>query len=229
MGLATNLPRLLLAGVFVSDFSPDQAAAYVRLYNAGTDPADLSGLLLEWDGVTLAMPSRKLLPAGGSAHVAWNADAYLRLLTRGPDYSVTAAAGVPTLIAPSGAARPLRPEGGALRLLSKAGDVLDAFVWGNGRAVPGWSGPAVGAGSAGTVFQRAVMEDSLGAESAGRFMTDAGTAAAWRQGTDWLPRRMARAGQSELTYPTFTVPGATAFTCPDAAFDVISQFIDKAS
>ncbi|MDB4895558.1 MAG: hypothetical protein JWN15_1820, partial [Firmicutes bacterium] len=111
----------------------------------------------------------------------------------------------------------------------KAGDVLDAFVWGNGRAVPGWSGPAVSAGSAGTVFQRAVMEDSLGADSAGHFVTDGASAAAWRQGTDWLPRRMVRAAQSELAYPTFTVPGATAFTCPDSAFAVISQFIDKAS
>jgi len=223
---------MILAGVYCHDYSPDQAGTCVRLWNSGPDPADLSGLILEWDGARLAFPAGPPLLPEASAYVAWNADGFRRLFARSPDYRVTRPGDAPRLVARRGRRpRALRPEGGAVRLLTPGAIVLDACVWGTGPAaaeVDGWLGPALPPPAApGIAYQRAIREESLSASSPGRFSTGPG-AAAWRQGADWLPRRLVRAGQGELTYPSFTAPGALAFACPDAAFTAISRFVDAA-
>jgi phosphatidylserine/phosphatidylglycerophosphate/cardiolipin synthase-like enzyme len=191
---------------------------------------DLAGTVLEWDGVPLRFPAGAPLAPGGSAYVAWQAAAFTRLTTRAPEYALDASgAGTSSLSPTAGAPHALQPSGGSVRLLAPDGEILDAFLWGDGTVVRGWQGPAVAPASAGAVYQRAVVEASLGTDSPGSFVTDVGTAAAWRQGTDWLPRRSARAGQSEWRYPTFAADGARLFACPDCSHASISQFIDQAA
>lgn len=208
------MAELLLAAVCC-----DPSAAYVRLYNAGPDPISPAGWILEWNGAPLRLPESAPLAPGASAYVAWDPAGFERYLTRKPDWGVSEG-----LVALNGAPQALSPKGGAVRLLAPAGDVQDAFVWGDGQAVDGWRGEPVPADDPRRIHQRAVQ-----AEHPDRFVTETGTAAAWRQGHDWLDRREVRLGQSEWPIASYTLPGALTFACPDSAFAAISQVLNTAT
>lgn len=206
-------------GLLLAAVCCDPSAAFVRLYNAGPDPISPAGFVLEWHEAPLRLPDRAPLASGESAYVAWDAAGFERFLTRKPDWSVGSG-----LVPLKGAPQALRPEGGAIRLLAPTGEVLDALVWGDGQSVAGWQGPALPAGDAHRIHQRAVQ-----GEPPVRFVTETGSAAAWRQGGDWLPRREVRLGQSEWPIATHALPGALTFACPDSAFAAISQVLDGAT
>lgn len=218
----------ILAEVYCHDYDPDQGATYVRIDNPGREPVDLSGWILEWDRTPLRLPPGPPLPAGGRRYLAWNAVPFQRVLLRLPDWSVQPAAGVPAPERPAGAPAALDPRRGSVRLLSPLAEAADAFLWGDGPALPGWSGPGAPAAAAGVVYQRAIEEASLGPDGCGSFTAPGGSAAAWRQGTDWLPRRLVRVGQGCFPYPAFTAGAALAFAAPDGAFAAVRGFLQAA-
>jgi len=218
---------LLLAEVFAWDYQSDQSATYVRVCNPGPHAADLTGCVLEWDAVPLAFPSGTLLAAGDSAYVAWNAGAFGHRMARLPEYTVQAYPDVPSMV-PFGAEAPqaFNPTRGIVRLRANDGAELDMLVWGEATPPPGWNGATVRVEQSGQVFERSIDEGSLGPDSPGRFTLEPNAAAAWRQGTEWISRRIMRMGQRAETYPTWEVPSTEVFACPDSSFQTIARFID---
>ncbi len=221
--------RPLLAEVYCHDYSPDQGATYVRIHNPLPDPADLTGWTLEWNGTPLRFPRGADLSGGGSLYVAWSPPAFAQDLDRQPDYTLQPAPGVPTLETPAAPPTVLTPDRGSIRLLAPDGEPADAVAWGDIPAPRGWQGATAAPPERGTVLQRAVVEATVGPDGCGDCTEPGGNAAAWRQGSDWLPRRLARAGQGCFSYPTWPADSALAFTAPDAAFATVADFIDSAN
>ena len=171
-------PRPLLAEVYVSDYTPGGTAVYVRLFNPGPNPVDLSGWTLEWSTLPLAFPGGATIAGGGSLYVAGDAVAFRQNLTRLPDFALTAFPGVPAMDSNGAPAIALEAARGHIRLLDRNGAALDALVWGTGPATDGWTGPGAPALDPGLVYLRAIDEESLSPVSPGNFVTPGGTAAA---------------------------------------------------
>lgn len=221
-------PRPLLAEVYVSDFKPGGAAAYVALANPGSGQLDLSWWTLEWGSLSLSFPEGAYFAGGGRLYIAHSADAFRQNLTRLPDYTVTPFPGVPALVASGDSGAAFDPARGHVRLLDKDGAPVDALVWGDATPPDGWTGPGVEPAEAGFVYLRAIDESTLNAASPGNFIVPGGAAEIWKQGTAWIPRREMRVGQGAFVYPTLEAASATAFAMPDGAFPAVRDFLDGA-
>ncbi|HEY3364724.1 MAG TPA: phospholipase D-like domain-containing protein [Symbiobacteriaceae bacterium] len=221
-------PRPLLAEVYVSDYTPGSGAVYVRLFNPGPNPVDLSGWTLEWSTLPLDFPGGATISGGGSLYVAGDAMAFRQNLTHLPDFALTAFPGVPAMAGNGAPAAALDAARGHVRLLDVRGAFVDALVWGTAPASDGWTGPGAPALDPGLVYLRAIDEASLSPVSTGNFVTPGGTAAAWKQGTAWLPRRQMRVGQGAFPYPTFAANSAVTFTMPDSGFAALQDYLDGA-
>lgn len=232
-GMANPAIRPLLCEVYAADYGSAQAATYVRIFNPDTKTVDLAGWQVDWNGHPTFFPARAALAPGGSACVAYDAAAYRAELGHAPAFAVRTAPDVATMSAPAGVPPALAAEGGMVRLVSPGGEMADAVAWGDAPAPAGWSGPvlpAVDAGgvAVGGVHQRALDEATLGPDCPGRFVTAVGEAAAWRQGVEWTPRRIPRAGQGAFPIPAATAAGGTLFVAPDSAFSAVTAFLDAA-
>lgn len=220
---------LLLVEVYCNDYAPDEAAAYVRVYNPGPEPAALAGCTLEWGASALRFPSGPDLAPGGSAYIAWDAGAFQQRLGYLPDFTLIAAPGVPALTAAE-AQPPAAFEAakGTVRLLGPGGEVQDAFAWGDIAAPEGWTGPALAPAEKGVVYRRAINENHPTADDCGSFIPGA-RPGVWRQGQDWMPRRLMRVGQGSFPAPSLDAASVTAFLCPDSSFEAIAGLIDAAA
>lgn len=216
---------LLLIEAHVHDHNPDQSATYVCISNTTTSTVNLTGWQLLSSGTPLQFPPGAAVAGGASLWIARDARAFAREMTHSADYTLLPAADVPVML---GSAAAWDPQHGSIALLNPAGVPVDALVWGDAPPIAGWRGPGVPMPEAGVLCRRAIDEQTLSATCPGLPAGAGAEAAAWRQGSDWLPRRAPRVGQGELPLPTCSAPSAVAFTSPDCAYGAIAGFLDAA-
>lgn len=223
---------LLLTEVYCHVYDPQDSAAYVCFDNTGTTPVPLTDWALLWNGARLRFPAGAAIAPGASCYIAWSASGFAHELTRSPNFAIGPATDVATLQPDGAAPAPLDSAQGTVGLIAPDGTVADSVAWGSATPAAGWNGPPLPAPARGQLLQRAIDEAALGPESSGTFLlVGSGDASgtAWRQGTDWMPRRQAVVGQGRFPYPSFAAKDLVTFVTPDCAYATIGEFLDRAT
>ncbi|MFZ5813895.1 MAG: phospholipase D-like domain-containing protein [Bacillota bacterium] len=220
----------MLVEVYAAGSAGGGADQYVRLYNPGPYPLDLAGWSLGDGKVRALFPSGAAVGPGQTFYAARSAAGFEQVMAFPPDavWGPGASGGPPRMN--GGAGWLLRREAGAVVLRGPQGQVVDQLFWGSpaGGAPLGWRGSGAPPPAPGEVLDRARDEAGWGGRAPGPYRPDTDSAADWRQGSDWLDRRVLRPGQTFFPYPSFTVRGVTAYASPDSSYRILAGLIDGA-
>ncbi|MFZ5822862.1 MAG: phospholipase D-like domain-containing protein, partial [Bacillota bacterium] len=222
--------HLMIVEVYGAGLAEGGADQYIRLYNPNRAPFELEGWSLG-DGKARALfPTGARIGPGQTFYAARSADGFARILGFPPDaiWGDGPAGGALRMSGAAGLV--LRREAGAVVLRDPAGHPVDQVVWGpaSGGAALGWKGEGAPAPQPGEVLDRGRDEAGWSGRAPGSYLPDSDTARDWRQGSDWVDRRVLRPGQTFFPYPTYTVRNLTAYASPDSSFAVLADLLDGA-
>lgn len=220
----------LIVEVYPSGYAAGGADQFIRLHNPAHDPVDLGGWSLGGLKQRALFPPGVRIAPGHSLYAARSTNGFARVMGFAPDAVWGAEEGVGPHRMMGAAELLLARAEGLLVLRGPSGLPVDQVAWGDpsGRQALGWRGGGVPAPLAGEVLHRARAEASWTGSAPGDYLPDSDSAADWRQGADWVSRRVLRPGQTLLPYPTFPAESVTAYTSPDTSYQVLSSLLAEA-
>lgn len=220
----------LIVEVFTSGAAPGGADQYMRLFNPLKQPLDLEDWSLGDGKVRGTFPKGTLVGPGQTYYVARSLEGFQSQMGFPPDVIWGAGPAGDAARLNGAASLVWRREAGLVVLRDPTGHPVDQVVWGyvpDGAAV-GWKGNGAPAPVPGEVLDRARDESGWNSRAPGPYKPDTDTAADWRQGREWVDRRVLRPGQTFFPYPTFRVRGVTAYTSPDSSYSVLAGLFNGA-
>lgn len=230
--LASSNSQVLIAQVYYDTNLSYEPEEYVAIHNPTGTSVNISSWQISNGTYTRAFPSNTTIAAGQTLYVTKTATSFTQQFSFKPDfeYSGNSDSTVPDMVNTTSTAPTFANTGSQVILRNSGGTNVDVVVYGTGNtSVTGWSGTAVPVVSAGEIMFRAIDEATISSSSAGTFTLDTNTAADWKWGDRWFTLRTLAAGQTFLTYPSYTFTGnITAYSMPDSAYSVLSGLIDGA-
>lgn len=206
------------------------ADQYIRLFNPLKEPFDLEGWSLGDARARALFPAGARIGSGQTYYAARSAQGFQEVMGFPPD-AVWGDGPEGTALRMSGAASlVMKREAGLVLLRNPQGQPVDQVAWGlppDGQTT-GWKGGPVPSPGANEVLDRGRDEFGWSSRAPGPYKPDTDTAADWRQGSDWIDRRVLRPGQTFFPYPTYTVRGITAYSSPDSSYATLSGLFNGA-
>ena len=217
--------RLLITEVYYNSlvsYKPDQ---YVKIYNPGSSPVDMSWWRLSdkhtslnsYEG-TLVFPKGTVIGGGETIVVARKAEGYKVLTSDIPDfeYDGDSSTGVPNMLTVKGIPI-LTTVSDEVFLVHRNGCLVDAVTYGTSEySGAGWNGTPSPVVATGDLVLRSYDT------SAGEF-TDTNSS------EDFTHLRPYRPGQSAFTSQTFEINGnITTFVSPDCSYEAIISALSSA-
>ena len=122
-------------------------------------------------------------------------------------------------------------EQGIVALRDASGRLVDMLAYGEAppAGTNGWKGPAVPSPAQGEVIDRARDESTWTNLRPGTYASDTDTAADWKQGQEWVDRRVLRPGQTWFGAPTFAAESVTLYASPDNTYATLMATLDRAT
>lgn len=216
--------------VYPNGFHGSGADQFVRLYNPAGSTASLAGWSVGDGKLRAVFPAGAQIGPGQTITVARDSLYFRRIAGAQPDYSWAVQRGrIPLLN--GGAGLRFGREKGIVALRDGVGRLVDMLAYGEAppAGTKGWSGPPVPAPVQGEVINRGRDESTWTATSAGRYVQDSDTAADWKQGREWVDRRVLRPGQTWFGAPTFTAESVTLYASPDNTYETLMAVLARAN
>jgi len=176
-------PVTLIDALYYDSYESGQIDEAVRLINAGSGAADISGWQIsKGSGSNAVLPANTWLTAGQAIWLTRDGAAFARQFGYVPDFALTNAPSGGQL----GGGWPQFPNDGLVSLLDNQAVIRDLMVYGNGNTSQGahWSGPAVRPYRGGNVFAaKGQILYRMRDQATGRPVADTNTALDWAQST----------------------------------------------
>jgi phosphatidylserine/phosphatidylglycerophosphate/cardiolipin synthase-like enzyme len=188
---------------------------FVAVSNPSRDgPAGLDGWAITDGRSSVRFPRNATIAPGATVFVTGNASEFGPDEGFLPDFETRGSRADVRQAAATGNWPCLSNDGGFVALEDADGAVVDAFAWGKGCNLTGWTGPPAEALPAGEAARRAN-----------------GLPGGWldtNSSADWPPARAQVVGRSDFPPAAFEAEELTAFVSPDCSYPVLARELDAA-